>query len=79
MLSLKDIKDVSFYRKQFGNEVCWVCKRRSVEAKNWPVKWQISSGTREAKFSLGEGKNPLDLLQRGVYMLTLTRCSSSSG
>ena len=30
------------------------------------VKLKISSGTGEAKFSLGEGKNPLGVLQRGV-------------
>ena len=39
------------------NDKCSVCKSRAGEATNWPGK--ISSDTREAKFSLGEGKQSI--------------------
>ena len=47
------------------------------------VKFKVSSATGEAKFSLGEGKNPpgrvsLGLLQRGVFAEWPIRPASSN-
>ena len=55
------------------NDIYWVCKSCTGEATNGPGKIKISPRTKEAKFSLAEGKNPpgrisQGLLQRGVQV-----------
>ena len=51
----------------YTNDICWVCKSRTGEAINWRVKLKISPGTKEAKFSLGEGKKSTRSLIEGCF------------